>query len=80
MVPASHCCSPFRERLLADPSFMIKVAIECGIGVCTKCTAEYNKRGENFSKELDFVFANVLMAIVADFMLVWLPAPAFSLR
>lgn len=25
------------------------------------------------------MFANVLMAIVADFMLVWLPAPAFSL-
>ncbi|GAB4814932.1 hypothetical protein N2152v2_001978 [Parachlorella kessleri] len=98
---------PFRERLLADPSFMVKVAIECGIGICTKCTAEYNKRGDNFNKastagapsvtqngravlqqrravrpergELDFVFANVLMAIIADFMLVWLPAPAFSL-
>ena len=30
--------------------------------------------------QLDFVFANVVMAIVADFMLVWLPAPTFSLR
>lgn len=26
----------FRERLLGDPSFPIKVAIECGIGVVTK--------------------------------------------
>lgn len=42
--------SPFRERLLADPSFMIKVGIEVGIGICTKCTAEYTKRGESFSR------------------------------
>jgi len=25
-----------RDRLVADPSFMVKVAIEVGIGVCTK--------------------------------------------
>jgi hypothetical protein len=31
--------SGFRERLLADPGFMIKVAIEVGIGICTKTTA-----------------------------------------
>ena len=30
--------------------------------------------------QLDFVFANLLMALVADFMLVWLPAPTFSTR
>jgi hypothetical protein len=40
----------FRERLLADPSFMTKLAIEVGIGVCTKCTAEYTKRGPSFNK------------------------------
>jgi hypothetical protein len=68
----------FRERLLADPSFLIKLAIEVGIGVCTKCTAEYAKRGDHFAKELDFVAANVVMAIIADFMLVWLPAPTLS--
>ncbi|KAF6255296.1 hypothetical protein COO60DRAFT_1471217 [Scenedesmus sp. NREL 46B-D3] len=68
----------FRERLLADPSFLTKLAIEVGIGVCTKCTAEYAKRGESFNKELDFVAANVVMAIIADFMLVWLPAPTLS--
>jgi hypothetical protein len=68
----------FRERLLADPGFLVKVAIEVGIGICTKSTAEYTKRGENFSSQLDFVTANVIMALVADFMLVWLPAPTFS--
>lgn len=40
----------FRERLLADPSFLVKLAIEVGIGVCTKCTAEYTKRGDHFGK------------------------------
>lgn len=51
----------FRERLLADPGFMIKVAIEVGIGICTKTTAEYTKRGDDFKSELDFVLANVIM-------------------
>ena len=31
---------------------MIKVAIEVGIGICTKCTAEYTKRGDDFSSQL----------------------------
>lgn len=69
----------FRERLLADPAFLAKVAIECGIGIGTKLSAEYTKRGDNFAKEADFVAANVLMAIIADFMLVWLPAPTLAL-
>ncbi|KAF2293547.1 hypothetical protein GH714_002608 [Hevea brasiliensis] len=42
--------------------------------------AELEKRREKFGKELDFVFADVVMAIIADFMLVWLPAPTVSLR
>ncbi|CAL8466859.1 g6395 [Coccomyxa elongata] len=70
----------FRDRLLADPSFLVKVGIEVGIGIFTKSSAEYAKRGENFNKELDFVLANVIMALVADFMLVWLPAPTLSFK
>ncbi|KAF6140743.1 hypothetical protein GIB67_035170 [Kingdonia uniflora] len=42
--------------------------------------AEYERRRENFMKELDFVIADVAMAIIADFMLVWLPAPTVALR
>lgn len=68
----------FRERLLADPSFPIKLAIECGIGVVTKVTAEKTKREDKFWAEIDFVGANVVMAIIADFMLTWLPAPTLS--
>lgn len=63
---------------MADPSFFVKVGIECGIGIGTKCAAEAEKRKGRFAKELDFVTANVIMAIIADFMLVWLPAPTMS--
>ncbi len=31
-------------------------------------------------QELDFVLANVMMALIADFMLVWLPAPTLSYK
>jgi Protein RETICULATA-related len=104
----------FEERLLADPSFMVKVGIEVkhslcigkwspvvcgrlagchsqvvvmrftlpqvGIGICTKTAAEATKRGVNFPHELDFVAANIIMALVADFCLVWLPAPRANWR
>uniref|UniRef100_A0A803LC28 Uncharacterized protein n=2 Tax=Chenopodium quinoa TaxID=63459 RepID=A0A803LC28_CHEQI len=70
----------FKERLLADDLFLTKVGIECGIGMFTKTAAELEKRKENFKKELDFVTADVIMALVADFLLVWLPAPTVSLR
>ncbi|KAH7421078.1 hypothetical protein KP509_13G039500 [Ceratopteris richardii] len=68
-----------KERLLADDLFMTKVAIECGVGTITKTAAELERRRENFSKELDFVIADVMMAIIADFMLVFLPAPTVPL-
>lgn len=69
-----------KERLLADDLFMTKVAIECGVGTVTKTAAEWERRRENFGKELDFVIADVMMAIIADFMLVFIPAPTVSMR
>ncbi|PKI33103.1 hypothetical protein CRG98_046507 [Punica granatum] len=70
----------FKERLLADDLFLAKVAMECGVGIFTKTAAEYERRRENFFKELEIVFADVVMAVIADFMLVYLPAPTVSLR
>ncbi|XP_022752364.1 protein RETICULATA-RELATED 4, chloroplastic-like [Durio zibethinus] len=70
----------FKERLLADDLFLAKVGIECGVGIFTKTAAEYERRRENFFNELEVVFADVVMAIIADFMLVYLPAPTISLR
>jgi hypothetical protein len=69
----------FRERLLGDALFLNKLSIEVGIGVVTKLSAEAAKRGASFTREADFVFANVCMAIIADWMLTWLPAPLLSL-
>lgn len=54
--------------------------LQIGIGMAAKGTAEYTKRGEKFSAELDFVLANVIMALIADFCLVWLPSPTISFR
>lgn len=68
-----------RARLLADPNFLFKIGIELGIGLTMKVIAEYTKRGKDFQAQLDFVIANVIMALVADYMLVWLPAPAYNL-
>nr|XP_023906625.1 protein RETICULATA-RELATED 4, chloroplastic [Quercus suber] len=70
----------FKERLLADDLFLAKVFMECGVGMFTKTAAEYERRRENFFNELEIVFADVVMAILADFMLVFLPAPTVSLR
>lgn len=70
----------FKERLLADDLFLAKVGFECGVGVFTKTAAEYDRRREKFFDELEIVFADVVMAIIADFMLVYLPAPTVSLR
>lgn len=71
--------SGIRDRLLADPNFLIKIGIELGIGLTMKVIAEYTKRGKDFQAQLDFVLANIIMALVADYMLVWLPAPAYNL-
>ncbi|CAL0329366.1 unnamed protein product [Lupinus luteus] len=70
----------FKERLLADDLFLAKLAMECGVGVIAKTAAEYDRRREKFFDELEIVFADVVMAILADFMLVYLPAPTVSLR
>ncbi|KAL8159442.1 hypothetical protein V2J09_000979 [Rumex salicifolius] len=70
----------FRERLLADDLFLAKVAMECGVGVFTKTAAEYERRRENFFKEIEIVCADVVMAVIADFMLVYLPAPTVAFR
>ncbi|KAF5187402.1 Reticulata-related 4 protein, partial [Thalictrum thalictroides] len=49
----------FRERLLADDLFLAKLSMECGVGIFTKTAAEYDRRKDNFMKELDFVIADV---------------------
>ncbi|KAL2330742.1 hypothetical protein Fmac_018323 [Flemingia macrophylla] len=70
----------FRERLLADELFVAKLLIECVVVVFTKVAAELERRKERFTKELDFVVANVVTGIITGFVLVWFPAPTISLK
>lgn len=74
-VPSSGCW----VSLTAIDTYFIWL-LQVGIGVFTKSTAEYSKRGKHFFGEIDYVAANIAMAIIADFMLVWLPAPTLAYR
>lgn len=69
-----------RNRFLADRLFLLKIAIEEGMGIAGKLGAEYERRRENFFREGEFVFANLITALLADFALVYLPAPSVALE
>nr|AFK42722.1 unknown [Lotus japonicus] len=70
----------FKERLLGDDLFLTKLIMECTVVTFTKAAAELERRKEKFTKELDFVVANVVTGIVTGFVLVWFPAPILSLK
>ncbi|CAI9091798.1 OLC1v1026914C1 [Oldenlandia corymbosa var. corymbosa] len=74
----SHRFQGFRERLLADPKFLHRLAIEESISITTTLLAQYEKRKGNFMKELDYVITDTLRGSVVDFFTVWLPAPTLS--
>lgn len=73
-----HHAQGFRERLLADPKFLNRLAIEEAISITTTLIAQYERRKENFFEELDYVITDSLRGIVVDFFTVWLPAPTLS--
>lgn len=68
----------FRERLLADPKFLHRLAIEEAISITTTFLAQYERRKEKFFEELDYVITDTLRGTVVDFFTVWLPAPTLS--
>ncbi|KFK34857.1 hypothetical protein AALP_AA5G202100 [Arabis alpina] len=68
----------FRERLLADPKFLNRLAIEEAISITTTLLAQYEKRKENFFEEIDYVITDTVRGSVVDFFTVWLPAPTLS--
>ncbi|KAK4536841.1 hypothetical protein CDCA_CDCA10G2866 [Cyanidium caldarium] len=74
-----HTWRGMRERFLADNLFLTKILIEEGLGICGKLSAEYEVRRGRFFDEIDFVFANLLMALLADFALVYFPAPSVNM-
>ncbi|KAF5184908.1 Reticulata-related 5 protein [Thalictrum thalictroides] len=74
----THHFQGFRERLLADPKFLHRLAIEESISITTTLLAQYQKRKENFFEEIDYVITDTVRGSVVDFFTVWLPAPTLS--
>lgn len=74
----THRFQGFRERLLADPKFLHRLAIEEAISMTTTLLAQYERRKENFFKELDYVITDTVRGSIVDFFTVWLPAPTLS--
>lgn len=69
------CCAMFRNRMLADPSFLFKVGTEIVIDSCCATFAEIQKRGPDFWAEFELYAADLLVGIVVDIALVGLLAP-----
>jgi len=67
------------SRILADDLFLYKVALEEGLGIFGKLSAEGEQRRDRFFTEIDFVLCNLLTAFLVDFALVFLPAPSLNL-
>ncbi|XXG44227.1 hypothetical protein AAC387_Pa01g4088 [Persea americana] len=74
----THRFQGFRERLLADPKFLHRLAIEEAISITTTLLAQYERRKGTFFEELDYVITDTLRGTVVDFFTVWLPAPTIS--
>ncbi|OVA07826.1 protein of unknown function DUF399 [Macleaya cordata] len=74
----THRFQGFRERLLADPKFLHRLAIEESISITTTLLAQYERRKENFFEEIDYVITDTVRGSVVDFFTVWLPAPTLS--
>lgn len=68
----------FRERLLADPKFLHRLAIEEAISITTTLLAQYERRKGRFFEEIDYVLTDTIRGVVVDFFTVWLPAPTLS--
>lgn len=65
-------------RLMADPAFMQKLFIEEAITAGLNIVYELQQRGENFTRELDFVALNTLSMMGATGAMVYLVAPTRS--
>ena len=59
---------------------MTKLAIEMVTGITAQFIAEYQKRGARFMAELDFVFADTLTCLFANFAAVWLSCPTVAVK
>lgn len=59
---------------------MQRLAIEETISITTTLIAQYERRGDRFWKEIEYVITDSVRGAVVDFFTVWLPAPTLSFR
>lgn len=80
LLPVPDCRQAARQqtRLPLLTARLPRPPSSCGTPRAPQLTAEKTKREDNFMSEIDFVTANVIMALIADFMLTWIPAPTLS--
>lgn len=67
--------SLFRNRMLADPSFLFKVGTEIVIDCCCATFAEVQKRGKDFWDEFELYAADLLVGLAVNIALVAMLAP-----
>ncbi|CAK0786940.1 hypothetical protein CVIRNUC_010154 [Coccomyxa viridis] len=68
----------FRDRIMGNPRFLLVLAIEEVIGCTAKTIAEYQARGKDFWKEIDFVLSDLSLEVIGDFAIIWLLSPKKS--
>lgn len=75
-----HCqwARDFVGRLMADPAFVQKMAVESAIAACSSLYYEYRARGDKFKDELDLVLINTIGMAAATSAIVWMVAPTRS--
>ena len=65
-------------RMMADPQFAFKLALEEALTVYGSLTYEAEQRGKQFVKELDMVLLNTATLMMATLGTVWVLAPSRS--
>eukprot|EP00274_Cyanoptyche_gloeocystis_P008524 CAMPEP_0196652118 /NCGR_PEP_ID=MMETSP1086-20130531/1336_1 /TAXON_ID=77921 /ORGANISM="Cyanoptyche gloeocystis , Strain SAG4.97" /LENGTH=436 /DNA_ID=CAMNT_0041982495 /DNA_START=352 /DNA_END=1662 /DNA_ORIENTATION=+ len=66
-------------RLLADPNFLFKVAVEQVLALSTGVVVEMKSRGSSIRKELDYVASDLAILSLANLGTVWILAPSTSI-
>ena len=67
-----------KDRAAYDSKFTTKLSVELCVGFVTQLIAEYSKRGSKPLLEIDFVIADLVMGLSANFFAVYLSAPVLQ--
>jgi hypothetical protein len=74
----SETIQGLKDRAAYDSKFTTKLSVELCVGFVTQLIAEYAKRGSKTLLEIDFVIADLVMGLSANFFAVYLSAPVLQ--